>query len=408
VQPFFFVELLTKEHLMPVWRLPDYVTDVLPPEARKLEALRRTALDEFKSCGFQLVQPPLLEYLESLLTGTGKVLDLQTFKLVDQLSGKTLGLRADMTAQTARIDAHLLNHSGVTRLAYCGPILHTRPRSATATREPLSLGAELYGYAGIEADLECIGLLLSCVQRLGIGELTLSISHAGVLRHLLGMHEIDASLGSCIADCLQAKDISTLAELNLPAAAFFDLSAVLKLCGPPEQVFALADLMTARHPEVGEAFEQLRSVVKQFSDDVSIIIDIADSHGYQYHTGLTFALLTDGAAGTLARGGRYDTVGKLFGRARPATGFSMDLRELAQYVPDLPKPHAITTDWHASKNWRDAVNALREAGEIVIVRFPGDNTPLDEFICAFQLVAKDGHWQQVAVSFNEAKQLLTT
>jgi len=383
---------------MPVWRLPDYVTDVLPAEARKLERLRRQALDEFESCGFQLVQPPLLEYLDSLLTGTGKELDLQTFKLVDQLSGKTLGLRADMTAQTARIDAHLLNHSGVTRLAYCGPVLHTRPRSATATREPLSLGAELYGYAGVQADLECIGLLLSCLRRLGIEGLILSLSHASVLRNLLLAHGIGEDLGSRIADCLHAKDCSALAELDLPEAAFFDLSALIQLSGPPSHVFGLAESMTARHPHLTEAFEQLQLVVNQFSDEIPIIMDIADSHGYQYHTGITFAVLKSGVATTLARGGRYDTVGKLFGRCRPATGFSTDLRELAQYVPDLPKPQAVTTRWHASKSWREAVDVLREAGQIVVVRFPEEIALLDEeFNFQFQLIEKDNRWQVVAI-----------
>jgi ATP phosphoribosyltransferase regulatory subunit len=382
---------------MPVWRLPDHVADVLPAEARKLESLRRTALDVFQSYGYELVQPPLLEYLDSLLTGIGKDLDLQTFKLIDQISGRTLGLRADITPQTARIDAHLLNRQGVTRLAYCGPVLHTRPRSASATREPLALGAELYGHAGIEADLESLDLLLDCLKRFGVGNLTLSLSHAGVLRHLLLLHGVNAQTGAQVAACLQSKDRSGLAALELHDDAVFDLSVLFDLCGQPEHVLPAASDMVARHPAMRYAFGQLALVAAHCEGRASLLVDMADSQGYEYHTGLTFAVLTAGVAGALARGGRYDTVGEMFGRARAATGFSMDLRELAQNVAAGPKPRAITSAWSSDPKWQATVAALRQAGETVLVQLPGDTDPHAQFTIEMQLATVNGRWQVVAL-----------
>jgi ATP phosphoribosyltransferase regulatory subunit len=380
---------------MPTWRLPDHVADVLPAEARVLEDLRRAALDVLRRYGYELVQPPLLEYLDSLLTGTGSDLNLQTFKLVDQISGKTMGLRADHTPQTARIDAHLLNRAGVTRLAYCGPVLHTRPRSALAGREPLQLGAELYGHAGIEADCEMFDLMLDTLGALGIGRVTLSVSHAGLTRSVLAHAELNQAQQSAAADALQSKDGNALRAAVPEGAALSLCEVILRGCGKADQVLGAARAALVQVPKAMDAIDTLAAMCSRLSSRANVLVDLADGHGYGYHTGLVFAAYVQQAAGAVVRGGRYDTAGQSFGRSRPATGFSLDLRELAQLLPRSAPAKAILAHWHDEPAWAAEVARLRAAGEIVVVQLPGEVQEHHEFLCDRQLVHANARWSVI-------------
>jgi ATP phosphoribosyltransferase regulatory subunit len=315
------------------WLLPENIEDVLPAEAARIEALRRAILDLFAAGGYQLVMPPLLEYLDSLLTGTGHDLDLRTFKLVDQLSGRMMGVRADITPQVARIDAHLLNRKGVTRLCYCGSVLHARPLSATATREPLQIGAEVYGHAGIESDLEIQKLLIRALALAKVKGARLDIGHVAVFRAIVRSAGIGGEPESDLFEALQRKDLPGLRALTrrLDAATRKALLLLPELYGD-RKVLELAEKKLPALPEVRKALRTLQALAK--ASTIPAGFDLAELRGYHYHSGVVFDAYCDagkGAAGSilLARGGRYDEVGKAFGRARPATGFSIDLRELA-------------------------------------------------------------------------------
>lgn len=382
---------------MPTWRLPDHVADVLPAEARVLEDLRRAALDVLRCYGYELVQPPLLEYLDSLLTGAGSDLNLQTFKLVDQLSGKTMGLRADHTPQTARIDAHLLNRAGVTRLAYCGPVLHTTPRSALAGREPLQLGAELYGHAGIEADGEMFDLLLDTLRALGVKGITLSVAHAGLTRGVLENAGLTDAQQSAAADALQNKDAAALRAALEDGKARDHCMAILHSCGTPQEALAHAHQVLAGVPQAAAALDTLQVMCQRLQGRVQVLVDLADAHGYGYHSGLVFAAYVPGAPGAIARGGRYDT-GTSFGRSRPATGFSLDLRELARLLPARAPANAVLAQWHEEPAWADEVSRLRARGEIVVVQLPGHAQEHHEFICDRQLVRSGARWTVIEKS----------
>lgn len=320
------------------WQLPDQIADVLPSEARHIEELRRLFLDTARSYGYELVMPPLLEHLESLLTGTGEALDLQTFKLVDQLSGRTLGLRADTTPQVARIDAHLLNRSGVARLCYCGPVLHTRAERPHATREPLQFGAEIYGHAGLEADLEAQLLGLEGLRAAGVAQMSVDMADVRIVSSLLAGAHVDAATMALIHAALAAKDASELGSLTasldggISAAAREGLKALLQLYGD-DQVLLEAERALPSLPGVHEALQNLKWLASHVSraDDVTVSIDLADLRGYAYYSGTRFAIYGQGAE--LARGGRYDEVGAVFGRNRPAAGFSLDLKELVRVLP---------------------------------------------------------------------------
>jgi ATP phosphoribosyltransferase regulatory subunit len=385
------------EKMMSTWRLPDHVADVLPAEARVLEDLRRAALDVLRSYGYELVQPPLLEYLDSLLTGAGSDLNLQTFKLVDQLSGKTMGLRADHTPQTARIDAHLLNRSGVCRLAYCGPVLHTRPRSALAGREPLQLGAELFGHDGLAADIEMFSLVLDVLHAVGVRGITLSLAHAGLIQSVLAQAHLTPTQQSAAATALHGKDAQALQAAVPDAAARQRCMALFELCGAPQDVLPKAQQRLAGLPQAAPMLQALQSICNHIQPRVQVLLDLADAHGYGYHTGLVFAAYLPNVPGAIARGGRYDTAAH-FGRSRPATGFSLDLRELARYVPARASARAILTDWQDESTWAAEVARLRAAGEIVVVQLPGHAQEHDEFICDRQLVRKDNGWAVIPYS----------
>jgi ATP phosphoribosyltransferase regulatory subunit len=378
------------------WLLPEFVEDVLPEEALAIESARARLLDVFRVHGYELVAPPMLEYIDSLLTGTGRDLDLRTFKLIDQLSGRTMGLRADMTPQVARIDAHLLNREGVARLCYCGTVLHTRPRGLTATREPLQIGAEIYGHAGIESDIEIQQLLRAALAACRIADVRLDVGHVAVFRTIARRGGVSAELEAELLEALLAKDRPGIAALSDPldAPTRDALRTLPDLYGGPEVIDAASRRLPA-HPEIGAALGDLRALVR--ANGLEMSIDLADLRGYHYHSGVVFAAYSERLPSAIALGGRYDEVGKAFGRARPATGFSMDLREIARVAPRELRPGAILAPHAEDAALRAAVNALRDNGEIVIVELPGHDAARAELGCDRRLVRRGAKWEVEAL-----------
>jgi ATP phosphoribosyltransferase regulatory subunit len=378
------------------WLLPEYIEDILPAEARRIEALRRRILDLFRVHGYELVMPPLLEYLESLLTGTGHDLDLKTFKLVDQLSGRLLGVRADITPQVARIDAHLLGRAGIARLCYTGSVLHALPSGMMHTREPLQIGAELYGHAGVESDVEIQSLMVSALRLAGVSALRVDLGHVGVFRGLMRRHAVPAELESELFQVLQTKDVPTLREL----CAGLDARLADALLLLPQLYGGAAVLDEARRrlpawPEIAVAIDQLQTIAGALVGDGHAVhcFDLAELRGYHYHSGAVFAAYAQGRPTAIALGGRYDEVGKAFGRARPATGFTMDLRELAALGNGEAPSHAILAPYRpADAALRERIEALRAAGEVVIVDLPGHERARGELGCDRLLVERDGAW----------------
>jgi ATP phosphoribosyltransferase regulatory subunit len=310
------------------WLLPEYIEDILPAEAARIERLRRAILDLFAQSGYALVMPPLLEYMDSLLTGTGHDLDVRTFKVVDQLSGRMMGVRADITPQVARIDAHLLNRKGVTRLCYCGSVLHTRPAGPAATREPIQIGAEVFGHAGVESDLEVQRLLCRALGLARVKQVRMDIGHVAVFRSIVHAAKVGAQLEAQLFEALQRKDKPALRQLarSVDARTREALLLLPELYGGAE-VLSLAEKKLPKLPELARALATLRALAR--ACPVPASFDLAELRGYHYHSGVVFDAYCEGVAGAVGRGGRYDEVGKAFGRARPATGFSIDLRSLA-------------------------------------------------------------------------------
>jgi ATP phosphoribosyltransferase regulatory subunit len=389
------------------WLLPEDIADVLPAKARKVEQLRRSLLDLYRSYGYELVAPPLLEFLDSLLTGTGSDLNLQTFKLVDQLSGRTLGLRADMTPQVARIDAHLLNRTGVTRLCYAGSIAHTRTPIGCSSREELQLGAEIYGHAGWEADLEALSLLLQTLQTAGLKQVYLDLSHAGILTGILADQAVSKEDIETLYGLLQSKDRSSLASWsrNLPQPVGKALMALTELSGPATEVLARARTVLPSNALVSNALallEQLTNAIARVPSAPEVSIDLADLRGYQYHSGMMFTAYVDALSQPIARGGRYDHVGQAFGRARPATGFSIDLLTLAGLSTDLEERSAIVAPWVSDAGLNVAIQALRAAGEIVVQLAPGDAALSAEYRLDRVLVEQGGTWKVLPKSASKS------
>ncbi len=377
---------------MSAWVLPDHIADVLPSGARHIEELRRDLLDTARGYGYELVMPPLLEHLESLLTGTGEALDLQTFKLVDQLSGRMMGLRADTTPQVARIDAHLLNRRGVTRLCYCGPVLHTRPAQPHATREPLQFGAEIYGHAGLEADLEVLSLALDSLKVAQVGGISVDMADARIVQSLLAGTELSGERLADLHAALAAKDSPALAELTrpLPAAAREGLQALVQLYGD-EKVLVEAEKVLEPTPLLKNALSNLKWLASHL-DSTPVTFDLADLRGYAYYSGARFAVYAPGASDALVRGGRYDEVGAVFGRNRPAVGFSLDVKAVVDVVATRPLKAAVRAPWGEGSDLRAAIAALRTAGETVVCVLPGHESEIDEFHCDRELVNSAGQW----------------
>ncbi len=377
---------------MPNWLLPESIADVLPSEARKIEELRRVLLDNFRLYGYELVMPPLLEYIESLLTGAGQDMDLRTFKLVDQLSGRTMGVRADMTTQVARIDAHLLNRVSVTRLCYAGSVLHTRPSGLHATREPIQIGAEIYGHAGLEADAEIQELVIASLALANISEVRLDLCHVGVLRALLEQDPMARKKEAELFALLELKDLPALEIITKDfnpdiRKALLDLSSLYGDVSVIERARNLLPKLTG----IANALDELEYLVK-LAGDTHVTIDLADLRGYHYHSGVMFNAFVSGLPNAVARGGRYDHVGEAFGRARPATGFSLDLRELARLMPVAERKDAILAPWSQDNALRKKIKELRDAGEVVIQSLPGHESEQDEFDCNRAVVFDGSQW----------------
>ena len=362
------------------WLLSEGISDLLPDAAQDLEGLRRALLDTYRRHGFELVLPPLVEYLDSLLIGSGGDLDLKTFKLVDQLSGQSLGVRADITPQVSRIDAHLLQQRDINRLCYAASVLRTRPSGQEGSREPIQIGAEVYGHAGIEADIEVIDLLLQSLALAELGPVRLDINHLGLASLLLA--ELEGVDEEAVLQLLQARDLPSLRELlapwsQQPAAAA--LLALPECFGPAESAMARARTVLAPWPQATSHLDALDAVLgslrlARHAGQVSLAIDLADVQGFRYHTGLGFAAYVEGHARAVGRGGRYDGIGTAFGRGRPATGFSLDLRELVELRRDRHTPPAIiVAPWSDDPALLAFIDTLRAQGETVLQLLPGQD-----------------------------------
>ena len=382
------------------WLLPEYLEDILPPEALRIERLRTCILELFRVHGYQLVIPPMLEYVESLLTGTGRDMDLATFKLVDQLSGRHMGVRADITPQVARIDAHLLNRQGVTRLCYAGSVLHTLPADLTHTREPLLVGAELYGHAGLESDVEVQRLMLAALAQTGIGRVQLYLGHIGIFAALAQHAGLDAKREEDLFLALQGKDVPALEKL----AAALDAGTRQAMLLLPELYGGAEVLDTAlsrlpQFPEIAQAIADLKRLYEALrGEDVHVSFDLAELRGYQYHSGVVFAVYHANSYDAIARGGRYDEVGRAFGRARPATGFSLYLRQIVQLLPAAMLPAEILAPVADDPELNALVARLRDEGEVVIQELPGHGNHRAELNCNRMLAKREGVWQIVDIS----------
>lgn len=389
------------------WLLPDGVKEVLPPEAARIEGLRRTVVDLYQTWGYDLVMPPLIEYIDSLLIGTGDDLDLATFKVIDQKTGRTMGIRADITPQVARIDAHSIDCGGINRLCYSNTVLHTTAANPLASRSPLQVGAELYGHAGIDSDLEVISLMLETLTSIGIKHpITLDLGHVSIYRGLVGALGLADDDEKELFNLLQSKavaDIDALVsamDITHEAKAIF--SQLPRFYGEASVLDKAANLFGHVSKEVAEAIEYLRDLAKAVSErfpQVTLYFDLAELRGYEYHTGVVFAALTPAFGQAIAKGGRYDDIGKVFGRARPATGFSADLKVLSELseVPCLeadaiamPLESALTKEQRQSL-WQ-MQSKLRLEGERLVAQLAGSPAAKE---CSRQLVWQNNAWKIV-------------
>ncbi len=378
------------------WLLPEYIEDVLPAEAAQIEHLRRSLLDLFEVHGYQFVIPPMMEYLESLITGVGHDLDLATFKVVDQLTGRLMGVRADITPQAARIDAHMLNNQGVTRLCYAGSVLRTNPDGLAQTRQPMQLGAELFGHAGVEGDIEIQRLMIKTLQASGVKALQIDFNHVGIFDAL--MKNTDPVFEKQLYQALQSKDQTEVKALtkDFDAVARDALCALTELNGDVA-ILAEAAKRLPKSPAITKALAELLQVSNQLKDlDVGVSFDLAELRGYHYHSGMVFAAYAQGCPGPLALGGRYDEVGQAFGRARPAAGFSLDLRGLVKALPRSNVKQCILAPYGNDDSLIKKIDELRKSGEKVVQELPGHEAYVDELNFNRKLKNLDGVWQVIA------------
>ncbi len=384
------------------WLLPDGIEEVLPEDAKSLESLRRHLLDVFSCWGYELVIPPFIDYLDSLLTGSGRDLDLQTFKLTDQLSGAMLGIRSDMTPQVARIDAHNLKREWPTRLCYVGTILHTRGDHLEKSRSPMQIGAELYGHAGQESDMEIIRLMLEMLAHSGVLNVHLDLGHVGIYRALSQQAGLTEAQETALFDVLQRKAITELHEL----LASFALSAQLtkmflalpELNGGLPILAQAQQILTHASAEVKQALADLQAMAEQLSrlfPALPISFDLAELRGYHYHTGIVFAAFAPGVGREIARGGRYDNIGAVFGRARPATGFSADLKLLTVLGKNtITAEHTglIFAPLGNELSLEDVIRDLRAQGQAVLQQLPGQVGNAQQLGCTAVLVKENQSW----------------
>ena len=355
------------------WTLPDYVEDMLPDEAVYLESLRRSILDLYQAHGYFYVIPPMLEYIESL-NSNGQDMDLDTFKVVDQLSGRLMGVRADITPQVARIDAHLIHNEEVTRLSYAGSVLRTKPASFLQSREPFQIGAELYGFKGIEADLEIQTLLIKTLNTIGIKTPVFDFNHLDIFTSLIASSNIERDLLDRLYEAMQKKDQSEVKSLtqSLDKENREALIALVSLYGDVN-ILKEADKVLPQDKAIKNALQFLNQIDKALKEsEIKISYDLSDIRGYQYHNGLVFSVYADQCYSPIALGGRYDNIGASFGRKRPATGFTMDLKNIVTLFPNGKKAKAILAPQGNDAGLQKAIETLRQQGDIVAIDLFGD------------------------------------
>lgn len=385
------------------WLLPQGIEEALPAEAAQLETLRRQILDMYASWGYQLVIPPTIEYLDSLLTGTGSDLDLQTFKLIDQMTGKSLGVRADMTPQVARIDAHHLK-SEISRLCYMGTVLHTVPDGFAGSRSPIQVGAELYGHAGVESDVEVIELMLNTLSLAGIDQVYLDLGHVGIYRSLASHAKLSKQQEAELFDMMQRKALPEIndfvAELKLDDDLAQMLIQLPELNGGEKVIDQAMSVLKSASDDVLVALDYLKQVsrvLKSRLPDLNLHYDLAELRGYHFHTGVVFTALVPGQGQEVARGGRYDEIGEVFGRSRPATGFSTDLKSLINLgqLPENAEANAILAPADADKDLQVLIQTLRAEGECVIRLLPGQKSAAAEMNCNRIIEKTNDKWHVV-------------
>jgi len=385
------------------WVLPEGVEELLPGEAGLIEGLRRRVLDVFDAWGYDLVVPPLVEFLESLLTGLGQDLDLETYKLTDQLTGRLMGVRADMTPQVARIEAHFLRRKGPVRLCYLGPVLHTRARSLGGSRAPIQLGAELFGHAGPESDTEVIALMLETLRATGVAGVHVDLGHVGVYRELVAAQQLAPAAETTIYEALRRKsrpDVDeALAELDLPESARRRFAALSEINGEPVVLDHARELLAGASSGVAAALDDLVAIVarcRRRLPDTPLCVDLAELRGYRYHTGVVFSAYVAGQGQAIAAGGRYDNIGHSFGYARPATGFSADLRVLARIANGAAQARAcVLAPAGDDAALLEAVAELRGQGERVVTALSGMAPEELKEGCDRQLVHRNGRWDVI-------------
>ncbi len=381
------------------WLLPEGVEEILPPKAMQLEQLCRTIIDLLSTWGYEFVIPPMIEYLESLLTGTGEDLDLKTFKLTDQLSGRLMGIRADMTPQVARIDAHLLKRDTPTRLCYLGSVLHTRPGKSGETRSPLQLGAELYGHAGVASDIEIVKLMLATLKHVGINQTYIDLGHIGIFRTLSAESSLNDEQQAAVFEALQRKakdELKTLyKEWKVKDNASKALLDLIDLNGDVSVLAEAKKIFKKLSTEVVNYVSEVKALADSIKDqsDVTINIDLAELRGYHYHTGMVYTAFVQGKGEGIAFGGRYDDIGSAFGRARPATGFSLDVKSLLKF--QSTKASVVKRIFAPASNdiaLQKEINKLRSSGKIVVQELKGQKAKASKMNCDQQLVLEKGKW----------------
>jgi ATP phosphoribosyltransferase regulatory subunit len=388
------------------WLLPEGIEEALPEESAKIERLRRKVLDLFSSWGYRMVIPPLIEFLESLLVGTGHDLDLQTFKLIDQVSGRMMGIRADMTPQVARIDARTAKLGFPARLCYYGTVLHTHSDHLEKSRAPMQVGAELYGHGGTASDAEIISIMLEMLALAGVVDIHLDLGHVGIYRGLAEQARLNPDQEARLFEILQRKDRAELAEflkgVQVETGAAERLMSLLDLNGPYHTLVAAKERLGAAGAFVGDALADLDGIATQLNrrfPALPVNFDLAELRGYHYQTGVVFAAFVPGYGREIARGGRYDAIGKVFGHARPATGFSADLKILArlallnEFDSKEEAPAAIFAPAIDDLDLYEAVRSLRGAGSVVMQALPGQVGGAREMGCGFELRKQGQEWQ---------------
>ncbi|MCC5856985.1 MAG: ATP phosphoribosyltransferase regulatory subunit [Ectothiorhodospiraceae bacterium] len=387
------------------WLLPEGIDELLPDQARALERLRRRVLDRYQSWGYDLVVPPVIEYLDSLLTGAESDLELQTFKLTDQLSGRLMGVRADMTPQAARIDAHKLRYDHPVRLCYVGTVLHTRPERPGQSRNPVQVGAELYGHGGVEADVEIIELMLETLRLADAGDVHLDLGNVAIFRALAREAGLDVETEQRLFEALQRKAVGEIGELLESLAdrqAREHIAALVELNGGLETLDHAGERLRGAGPAVQHALQRLwalAATLDRRQPDATLHFDLAELAGYQFHTGVVFAAFVPGSGREVARGGRYDHIGQAFGRARPATGFSADLKALLALgsEPGVAPPPGVLAPWADEPDLQRRIRELRERGERVVIALPGHDDSPETLGCDRRLERRGNDWELVPV-----------